>query len=134
MTNDYILFDQELCDRFVAYVARHGLAAEVRPDAIEGFAIAVSEPNDDAVVEAIDAFYDELMAKQVSRVEADDPGSRSSVAIEVTLPNGESRVVTLSGQVGRRLFEQFSCLIAFEVDRNKRDVDIDGKPRQLLDE
>jgi hypothetical protein len=43
MATEYILFDRTLCDRLVQFIAEHGLVADVRPDAIEGFVLVVPD-------------------------------------------------------------------------------------------
>ena len=108
MSTEYILFDRTLCDRFVAFVAQQGINAEVRPDAMEGFVIALPDVSDERRQLAISAAYDALMQEQYDLVAAEDDGLRSVMAVTVTLPGGESRAVTLPGDLGRRLYEHFS--------------------------
>ena len=107
--NEYILFDANLCRRFMQFVADRGLAGEVRPDPIEGFVVALPDDLADDVEEAIEDEYATLMAEQVSLIEAagEDSG-RTVVRVAATLADGSSRVVQLPADYGRRLFEHFS--------------------------
>jgi hypothetical protein len=108
MSTDYILFDRALCERLVAFIAERGISAEVRPDAIEGFVIAVPEACDERLELEISAAYDALMEEQYDLVAAEDGGSRTLMAVTVTIPSGESRLVALPGALGRRLHEHFT--------------------------
>jgi hypothetical protein len=47
MATECILFDRTLCDRLVQFIAEHGLVADVRPDATEGFVIVVPNTPDE---------------------------------------------------------------------------------------
>lgn len=107
--NEYILFDANLRDRFLEFVAARGLAGEVRADPIAGFVVALPDDLADDVEEAIEDEYATLMAEQVSLIEAagEDSG-RTVVRVAATLADGSSRVVQLPADYGRRLFEHFS--------------------------
>ena len=108
MATEYILFDRTLCDRLVQFIAEHDLVADVRPDAIEGFIIVVPDTPDEELESAIAAKYDSLMEEQFNLIEAQDGGSRTVMAVTVTLPSGESCVVPVTGKLGRRLYEHFT--------------------------
>ena len=69
---------------------------------------AVPEPCDEELGLEISAAYDALMEEQYALVAAEDGGSRTVMAVTVTLPSGESRVVALRGALGRRLYEHFT--------------------------
>lgn len=105
---EYILFDRSHCERFVAFIADQGISAEVRPDAMEGFVIVLPEACDEPAELAISEAYDALMEEQYDLVAAEDGGSRSVMAVTVTLPGGESRAIALRGELGRRLYEHFT--------------------------
>lgn len=108
MATEYILFDRTLCDRLVQFIAEHGLVADVRPDAIEGFVIVVPDTPDEDLESAIAAKYDSLMEEQFHLIEVEDGGSRTVMAVTATLPSGEPCVVPLTGKLGRRLYEHFT--------------------------
>lgn len=108
MGTEYILFDRTLCERFVTFIADQGISAEVRPDTMEGFVIALPETCDEPAELAISAAYDALMEEQHDLVVAEDSGSRSVMAVTVTLPGGESSAIALRGALGRRLYEHFT--------------------------
>lgn len=108
MATEYILFDRTLCDRLVQFVAEHDLVADVRPDAIEGFVIVVPDTPDEDLESAIAATYESLMEEQFNLIEAEEGGSRSVMAVTVTLPSGAPCVVPLSGKLGRCVYEHFT--------------------------
>lgn len=108
--NEYMLFDASLRDRFVKFVVDLGLAPEVRPDQIEGFAVALPDDLPDDIEEAIEDEYEALMADQVSLMEsAGDGGERFLMRVTATLADGSPRSVQLPASHARRLFEHFSA-------------------------
>ena len=52
--NEYILFDVALCQRFLAFLAGHGVPGEVRPDLIEGFVVTAPDGLPDEIDQAIE--------------------------------------------------------------------------------
>lgn len=107
--NEYILFDANLCQRFMAFIAARGLTGEVRPDPIEGFVVSLADDLADDVEEAIEDEYATLMAEQVRLIEsAGEDSGRTVVQITATLADGSPRVVRIPAAYGRRLFEHFS--------------------------
>lgn len=108
MGTEYILFDRALCERFVAFIAEQGITVEMRPDAMEGFVIALAGACDERQELAISAAYDALMEEQYELVAAEDGGLRSVMAVSVKMPSGESRVIAVPGELGRRLCEHFT--------------------------
>jgi NAD-specific glutamate dehydrogenase len=108
MATEYILFDRTLCDRLVQFITDRGLVADVRPDAIAGFVIVVSDTPDEDLESAIAAKYDALMEEQFNLIEAEEGGSRTVMAVTVTLPSGQPCVVPLTGKLGRRVYEHFT--------------------------
>lgn len=109
MTNEYIFFSRELCDRFVAFVAGHGIAGSVRPDEIDGFVVALPDALPDAADAAIEEEYDRLMDEQRAQIDAaEDDDARDLMGVSVTLPDGRPCVVRLPAEYARRLVAQFS--------------------------
>lgn len=109
MANEYIFFDASLSDRFARFVAARGIHSQVRPDAIEGFVVALAEELDDEVDQAIEAEYATLMAQQVDLVEAaEGDQARALMAVAITLPDGQPGVVRIPARYARRLFAHFS--------------------------
>jgi hypothetical protein len=109
MANEYIFFDAHLRDRFVGVVTAHGIPSQVRPDAIEGFVVALADDLADAIEDAIEDEYAALMEEQRDLVEAaDGENSRALMAVAVTLPGGQPGVVRIPARYARRLFAHFS--------------------------
>jgi len=110
MANEYIFFDAALRDRFVGFVAGQGVTSQSRPDAMEGFVVALADDLADEIEELIEAEYATLMAEQVDLVEAADDGdTRTLMAVAVTLPDGQPGVVRIPARYARRLFAHFSA-------------------------
>jgi len=110
MANDYIFFDAALRDRFVSFVAGHGIPAQSRPDAMEGFVVALADDLTDELEDALEAEYATLMAEQVDLVEAAEGDmARALMAVAITLPDGQPGVVRIPARYARRLFEHFSA-------------------------
>jgi hypothetical protein len=106
--NEYILFDVALCQRFLAFLAGHGVPGEVRPDLIEGFVVTAPDGLPDEIDQAIEDEYQVLMAEQVRLVEGAGEGGRTLMRIAATLADGSPRIVQLPAAQGRLLFEHFS--------------------------
>ena len=67
---EYVFFDPRTRRQFVDFVERRGLVVQQGEDD-ESYGVAIPEDIDDALLEAIEARYDELMALDQSRFEAD---------------------------------------------------------------
>ncbi|MDK9702783.1 MAG: hypothetical protein OEL20_06550 [Sulfuritalea sp.] len=110
MTNEYIFFDATLRDRFVGFAAARGIASEARPDAMEGFVVALADDLPDDIEEAIEAEYLSLMEEQRDLVEAaEGDTARALMAVAITLPDGRPGVVRIPARHARRLFAHFSA-------------------------
>ena len=109
MSNEYIFFDTDLRDRFVDYVAARGIPSALRPDAIEGFIVALADDLADEIEDAIENEYAMLMEEQRDLVEAAEGGNaRALMAVAITLPDGQPGVVRIPASYARRLFAHFS--------------------------
>jgi hypothetical protein len=106
---EYILFDESLRDRFLKIVAGQGIASEVRADQIEGFVVALSDDLADEVVDLLEDEYDALMVEQRCLVESlDGNKARTLMGVNITLPDGQRRMVPLPAIYARRLYEHFT--------------------------
>lgn len=106
---EYIMFDAGLCRRFVDFLAARGIQNEVRPDAIEGFVVALADDPADDIEEAIEEAYQALMAEQVGLTEAAVGGAaRALMRVNATLADGSALVVQLPAVQARRLAEHFT--------------------------
>lgn len=109
MANEYIFFDATLSDRFVSFVAVHGIPSQVRPDAMEGFVVALADDLTDELEDAIEAEYLSLMEEQRDLVETEEgDNARALMAVAITLPDGQPGVMRIPARYARRLFAHFS--------------------------
>ncbi|MDP2812020.1 MAG: hypothetical protein Q8O34_17910 [Rhodocyclaceae bacterium] len=108
--NEYILFDAILCERFMKFIADHGLEGEMRPDPIEGFVVALPDDLADDIEEAVEDEYAALMAEQVRLMEsAGNSDARTLMRVIATLADGSERTVQFPAVHARRLFEHFTA-------------------------
>ena len=106
---EYIFFDEGLRDRFLKVVAAQGIASEVRADQIEGFLVVLSEDLADEVVDLLEDEYDVLMVEQRCLVESlDGDKARTLMGVNITLSDGQQRMVPLPAIYARRLYEHFT--------------------------
>jgi len=106
---EYMFFDEALRDRFVAFVAAHGIASTIRQDEIAGFVIELPDNLDDLLQQAIEAEYESIMDEQMLRAESDtELVSHHATGITVTLSDGTTRAVRIPPPIARRLLEHFS--------------------------
>lgn len=109
MSFEYMFFDEALRDRFVSFVGDHGVACEVRADAIAGFVVEVPEDLAEAVMDALDAEHANLMNEQMVQAESTEGWVTHQVAgVNVTLADGRSYVIRLPAPIARQLLENFT--------------------------
>lgn len=109
MANEYVFFDEALGRRFIGFAAEHGLEGSIRPDEIEGYIVALPDEIDDERYDALEAEYDLMMEEQRRLVDAaDGDDARHAMGVTITLPDGQSCLVRLPADYGRRLCEHFS--------------------------
>lgn len=109
MANQYIFFDTGLCERFVQFAANRGITSAVWPDTMQGTVVELTEELSEEIIDLIEDEYESLMLEQMAALEADDTEEdRSVIGVNVDLANGETCVVRIPADLGRRLFEIFS--------------------------
>ena len=109
MTNDYILFDMELRDRFVQFAADRDIPFTQRPDAMGGYVVELPDDLAGDVEEAIEAEYALLMEEQRALVEASEGEHvRNVVGVAITRRDGRPGVVRIPAEIARRLMQHFS--------------------------
>jgi hypothetical protein len=106
--SEYIFFDAGLRDRFLTFVAEHGIPGDSRPDAIDGFLVILPETLPDELAQVVEEQYERLMDEQQQLVESEDDEDRTVMGIDVTLPDGRSCLVRLQPLFARRLCDHFS--------------------------
>jgi hypothetical protein len=106
--SEYIFFEDDLRDRFLAFVAEHRIQAATRPDRIAGHVVALPDDLSDELEDAFEAEYGRLMDEQQLLVEAADSEDRTLLGVDITLPDGKACTVRLPPDFARRLYNHFS--------------------------
>jgi len=106
--SDYIFFDDELRDRFLAFATARGLQARTEPDRIAGHLVILADDLPGDLEDILDEEYDRLMDEQQERIEAEDDQDRTLMGVNITLPDGRPCTVRLPPEFARRLCDSFS--------------------------
>jgi len=116
---EYIFFDRQANDRFVALASELGLSAECSADA-ETLLVKLPEEIDDAVLARIEQSYDELMELSESAVSEGDERYYRAAGLQVDLPDGRQILVSVEPDLLNKLLRavdfdelgQFAAAIA----------------------
>lgn len=107
--SEYVLFDEGLRDRFVAFIRTRDLNCEVRHDAIAGYVVRVQDDLPENIEDALEEEYDTLMEMQQDMVEsAEGSDDRALMAVEIELTDGQQLSISLPAVYARRLYENFT--------------------------
>ena len=110
MASEYIFFDESLSLRFAQIAADLGVPSSIRPDEISGYVVALPDELADGVYDQLEDEYDLLMDEQRQLVEAEEEDDGKHVmGVTIDLPDGQSCLVRLPAEYGRRLCEHFSA-------------------------
>lgn len=105
---EYMFFDEELRQRFVAYARSQNVDCTLLPDDM-GLLAATPEDLDEAVSDELDRYYDELMEEQADRVDAaDGEATHQAAGIRVTLSDGRPCMIKLAPALANRLLSAFT--------------------------
>lgn len=105
---EYMFFDEELRQRFVAYARSRGVECALPSDDM-GLLAATPEDVDEGVSDELDVFYDELMEEQADRADATDGAATHQAAgVRVTLSDGRPCMVRLEPALANRLLAAFT--------------------------
>jgi hypothetical protein len=109
MANEFIFFDADLRDRFVAFAARHGIESTIKSDPLADHVVMLPDHLDDTIADELEAEYGVLMDEQMSLVNAsDDLDARDVMGVGIKLPDGTDCTVRLPATLARRLFAAFT--------------------------
>ena len=110
---DYVFFDDGLRLRFEAFLAASGIPCEMADD-VFGSIVSIPEDIDDELADAVDAFYEELLASNAEMLEGTEEALEKNVAgIRIELADGRACMV----RVDPRLMNQaLSCLSLAELE------------------
>jgi len=106
--SEYIFFEDDLRDRFLAFAAERRIPAGTHPDKIAGHVVTLPENLSDDIEDAFEAEYGRLMDEQQLLVEAEDGEDRTLLGVDITLPDGRPCTVRLPPDFARRLCNHFS--------------------------
>lgn len=105
---EYMFFDEELRQRFIAFAQNHGAPCEAAEDSM-GLNVLVSEDIPEALSDRLDDYYDELLEQQADRVDqADGAATFQAAGIRVTLEDGAARMIRLEPALANRLLAAFT--------------------------
>ena len=105
---EYMFFDEELRQRFVAYARSRGVECTLPQDDM-GLLAATPEDLDEAVSDELDTYYDELMEEQADRVDvADGEATHQAAGVRVTLSDGRPCMIRLHPALANRLLAAFT--------------------------
>jgi hypothetical protein len=113
MTSEYIFFDDALSQRFVDFLKLHGLPGNLRPDAMGGTVVSLSDEHAESVTDELEdlleAEYWRLMHEQRQALEtSESEDDRGLMGVIATLPDGQTRTIRLPAAYARRLVEHFT--------------------------
>lgn len=107
---EYMFFDEELRQRFVAYARARGIECILPMDNM-GLVAATPEDLDETVSDELDDYYDELMEEQADRVDAADcKATHQAAGIRVTLQDGRPCMIRLEPAMANRLLAAFTLV------------------------
>jgi len=104
---EYIFFDANLRDRFVAYANGLSVACELQDDNM-GMVVRVADDLNDELMDALETHYEELENEQSQLMAQIDGGLRSLAGFSLVLPDGAITTVPLQPEVANRLLANFS--------------------------
>lgn len=109
MAYEYLFFDQELRERFLAFARELGVTGASRQDDMAGDVVELPDTLDETVLAAIDAEYERLFEQQSLLADADaDWISLDAAGVTVTLADGTMRVVRVPSDMMRSWLAHFS--------------------------
>lgn len=105
---EYMFFDEELRQRFVAYAHARGIEC-ILPQDDMGLVAATPEDVDETVSDQLDGYYDELMEEQADRADAaDGAATHQAAGVRVTLSDGRPCMIKLEPALANRLLAAFT--------------------------
>lgn len=104
---EYIFFDENLRDRFVAYAKGLSVACKLQDDNM-GMVVRVADDLNDELMAVLEAHYEELENEQSQLMAQIDGGLRSLAGFSLVLPDGAITTVPLQPDVANRLLANFS--------------------------
>ncbi len=103
---EYIFFDEFLRDRFVSHARERGVDCVISDDPL-GHTVAIPEELQEELLAELERHYDMLEQEQIalSRNQGD---LKSLAGISFSLPDGESRMLSMQIEMANRLLASFS--------------------------
>lgn len=88
---EYILFDEQTLERFVAWLEQRAIPCERREDGM-GLLVAIPDDLDDETTEAVEACYEQLLADSEALLDAAGMGPEKHAAA-LTIRLGDGRTI-----------------------------------------
>lgn len=105
---EYMFFDDDLRRQFVVFAHEHGAPCEIVEDSM-GLVAAIPEDIPEAVSDALDNYYDELLERQAERVDmAEGAATYQAAGIRVMLGEGRPCMIKLEPALANQLLAAFS--------------------------
>ena len=103
---EYIFFNAELRDRFVAYAEQHGVPCTATDDQM-GMLVEIPEDITDELSDEVEAFYETLEREQEAMSKEDGDLNRLA-GFRFNLPDGQSRMLPIEPEIANRLMANFT--------------------------
>lgn len=105
---EYMFFDHDLRRQFIDFAHDHGVQCEAVEDSM-GLVAALPEDIPEAVSDALERRYDELLELQSERVDrAEGAATHQAAGVRVTLGDGRPCMIKLEPSLVNRLLAAFS--------------------------
>lgn len=118
---EYVFFHQELADAFVERLVASAVPYQAKSDEL-GLVVAVPDDIDGALLDELDAFSEELLARSEQLLEAADEGTeRQAAALSIRLGDGRTTDAVVRPELMNKLlnalsFEELNELVEAIVD------------------
>jgi len=105
---EYIFFDEDVLNRFMAYARQLGLECS-KSDDVMGLVAAIPDDLPEEQAELLEQYYDQLQEEQCVLVEQTEGGLiKHAAGIRVTLSDGRPCMIRLEPEMANRLLGCFS--------------------------
>ncbi len=101
---DYVFFNPELRDRFVAALREMAVECRSRSET-DTLVVSVPEDLDDALIDRIDGLHESLLDEEQQRVEAEEAPEKHAAGITIQLQDGSSVQAAVDPALLNRLLQ-----------------------------
>lgn len=104
---EYIFFEADLRDRFVAFVNTLNIVCELQEDTM-GMVVMLPDGLSDDVMNRLEVNYDMLQDEQTQLLSQTEGGFKSLAGFSVVLPDGTISTVPIQPDMANRLLANFT--------------------------